>query len=129
MSGADPIEGRPSFKSLLDEDLTDSDDEFRVARRQMLGVFSQLEKTRLVKKLRSGRERAKKLGKPAGGQQPHTKLRPKVVAEAKRLRSIEDAKGRRMSLRKISAALAAAGHVNDADQPFNAKSVRAMLRK
>lgn len=110
------------------DDLTDSDDEFRVAMRQMLGVFSQLEKTRLVKKLKSGRERAKKLGKPAGGQRPHTKLRPSVVAEAKRLRSTEDAKGRRMSLRKISAALAAAGHVNEAGQPFNAKSVRAMLR-
>ena len=90
----------------------------------MLGVFSQLEKTRLVKKLRSGRERAKKHGKPAGGQRPHTKLRPAVVAEAKRLRAVERDNGRRMSLRKISAALAAAGHVNERGQPFNVKSVR-----
>ena len=28
--------------------LTDSDDEFRVAMREIMGVFSQLEKTRLV---------------------------------------------------------------------------------
>ncbi len=103
------------------DDLTDSDDEFRVAMRQMLGVFSQLEKTRLVKKLRSGRERAKKLGKPAGGQRPHTKLRPAVVAEAKRLRAIEDATGKRMSMRRISAELAAAGHVNERGQAFNVK--------
>ena len=34
------------------DDLTDSDDEMRVAMRQIAGVFSQLEKTRLVKKLR-----------------------------------------------------------------------------
>src|SRR5262252_9915156 len=34
------------------DDLTDSDDEMRVAMRQIVGVFSQLEKTRLVKKLR-----------------------------------------------------------------------------
>ena len=38
------------------DDLTDSDDEFRVAMRQIMGVFSQLEKTRLVKKLK-GRSR------------------------------------------------------------------------
>ena len=36
------------------DDLTDSDDEFRVAMRQIMGVFSQLEKTRLVKKLKGG---------------------------------------------------------------------------
>jgi DNA invertase Pin-like site-specific DNA recombinase len=39
------------------DDLTDSDDEMRVAMRQTAGVFSQLEKTRLVKKLRAARER------------------------------------------------------------------------
>src|SRR5262247_1761078 len=39
------------------DDLTDSDDEMRVAMRQIAGVFSQLEKTRLVKKLRAARER------------------------------------------------------------------------
>jgi DNA invertase Pin-like site-specific DNA recombinase len=31
------------------DDLTDTDDEFRIAMRQMLGVFAQLEKTRLVR--------------------------------------------------------------------------------
>ena len=39
------------------DDLTESDDEMRVAMRQIVGVFSQLEKTRLVKKLRAARER------------------------------------------------------------------------
>src|SRR5215471_11096776 len=95
VSGADPIDVRPGFKSLLErimtngvrtvvedasrfartlmvqeagittlaglgvrvitsrgDDLTESDDEMRVAMRQIVGVFSQLEKTRLVKKLR-----------------------------------------------------------------------------
>src|SRR5262245_14335577 len=37
------------------DDLTDSDDEMRVAMRQIAGVFSQLEKTRLVKKLAGAR--------------------------------------------------------------------------
>ena len=40
------------------EDLTDTDDEMRVAFRQMAMTFAQLEKTRLVKKLRVARDRA-----------------------------------------------------------------------
>jgi len=39
------------------DDLTDSDDEMRVAMRQIVGAFSQLEKTRLVKKLKAARDR------------------------------------------------------------------------
>jgi hypothetical protein len=45
------------------DDLTDSDDEMRVAMRQIVGVFSQLEKTRLVKKLKAARDRKKVSGK------------------------------------------------------------------
>ena len=40
------------------ENLTDTDDEMRVAFRQMAMTFAQLEKTRLVKKLRVARDRA-----------------------------------------------------------------------
>ena len=104
VSGADPIEGRPGFKALLEritgngvrtvivedatrfaralmvqeagiavlvslgvrvltsrgDDLTESDDEMRIAMRQIAGVFSQLEKTRLVKKLKGARDRRRK---------------------------------------------------------------------
>ena len=40
------------------ENLTDTDDEMRVAFRQIAMTFAQLEKTRLVKKLRVARDRA-----------------------------------------------------------------------
>src|SRR5262245_22322793 len=110
VSGADPIEGRPGFKALLErvvangarvvivedasrfartlmvqeagiallvglgvrvltsrgDDLTDSDDEMRVAMRQIAGVFSQLEKTRLVKKLAGARARKREALRRAG---------------------------------------------------------------
>ena len=102
------------------DDLTDSDDEFRVAMRQMMGVFSQLEKTRLVKKLAAARARKRAAGGYAGGQKAHADLRPEVVALAKKLR-----RGR--SLREISAELAARGHLSAAGKPFTAKSVAAML--
>src|SRR5262249_46890836 len=42
------------------DDLTGSDAAMRVAMRQMAGVFAQLEKTRLVKKLRVARERKRR---------------------------------------------------------------------
>lgn len=103
------------------DDLTDSDDEFRVAMRQIMGVFSQLEKTRLVKKLSAARARKRASGGYAGGQKPHAKLRPEVVALAKKLK-----RGR--SLRSISAALAEAGHVNVNGRPYAAQSVKAMLK-
>ena len=35
---------------------------------------------------------------------------------------------RGLSLRRIAAALAGAGHVNERGQPYNAQSIRAMLR-
>ena len=50
------------------DDLTDSDDEMRVAMRQIAGVFSQLEKTRLVKKLKPARERKRKSGARVEGR-------------------------------------------------------------
>src|SRR5262245_18746486 len=48
------------------DDLTDSDDEMRVAMRQIAGVFSQLEKTRLVKKLAGARARKREALRRAG---------------------------------------------------------------
>jgi len=172
VSGADPIEGRPGFKALLErvvdngarivivedasrfartlmvqeagiallvglgvrvltsrgDDLTDSDDEMRVAMRQIVGVFSQLEKTRLVKKLGKARARKRATGVKVEGRPSHAQTRPEAVAIAKRLRRSGSEGGKRLSYAKISAALADAGHFNDNGQPFNPKSVRAMLR-
>jgi hypothetical protein len=56
----------------------------------------------------------------------HVAKRPEVVALAKQLRR-KRRKGRRLSLREISAELAAAGHVNDGGQPYAATSVKNML--
>ena len=50
------------------DDLTDSDDEMQVAMRQIAGVFSQLEKTRLVKKLKAASDRKRKSGARVEGR-------------------------------------------------------------
>jgi hypothetical protein len=63
--------------------------------------------------------------KKCGGRKSHSELRPDVVALAKQL----DRKRRKrpLSLREISAELAARGHLNEIGQPFSAISVSNML--
>ena len=50
-----------------------------------------------------------------------------AVALAKRLHRASPKTGKRMSLRKIAAALTEAGHLNERGQPFNPKSIVAMV--
>ena len=58
----------------------------------------------------------------AGGRLPLTKTARAAVAMAKRL------SGRGLSLRRIAAKLAEADLLNERGQPYNAQSIRAMIR-
>lgn len=183
VSGADPIEGRPGFKDLLErisnngvrtvivedasrfartlmvqeagiailvslgvrvltsrgDDLTDSDDEMRIAMRQIAGVFSQLEKTRLVKKLKAARDRRKSETGKCGGRPSFAEKAARKDEEgermqaamrlAKRLYRASPKTGERRSLRQVAQDLAARGYLNAEGRPFNPKSVRAMVRQ
>jgi hypothetical protein len=87
---------------------------------ELLSVIASLstaDRRRMIAELTKG---AKLPG--AGGRQPLSKTAPGAVALAKRLSR------RRFSLRRISAALAEAGHLNEDGRPYNPQSVRAMLR-
>jgi DNA invertase Pin-like site-specific DNA recombinase len=109
------------------DDLTDSDDEMRVAMRQIAGVFSQLEKTRLVKKLKAARDRKRRENGTCEGRKPHAQENPYAVLMAKRLHRANPISGRRRSLRKISAELAAAGFLNERGKPFHSQSIQRMI--
>jgi hypothetical protein len=61
-----------------------------------------------------------------GGRKSHVEERPDLVALAKSL-ARKKPKGGQMSLRAISAELAARGFVNERGAPFNPKSIGAML--
>ena len=76
---------------------------------------------------RHARERVRQEKGKCEGRKPHGELRPEAVALAKRLHRASPKTGRRMSLRKIAAALAEAGHLNERGQPFNPKSIVAMV--
>ena len=173
VSGADPIEGRPGFKALLErilgngvrtvivedasrfartlmtqeagiamlvglgvrvltsrgDDLTDSDDEMRVAMRQIVGVFSQLEKTRLVKKLKVARDRKRATGQKVEGRKSYVELDAKMVELAKRLYRRSPKTGERRSLRKIADELALAGYLSSTGAPFTATAIKRMVEQ
>jgi DNA invertase Pin-like site-specific DNA recombinase len=108
------------------DDLTETDDEMKVAMRQIAGAFAQLEKARLVKKLRAARDRKRATGVKVEGRKSHTELNPELVRQAKRLRR-RSPKGRQRSLREVSAVLLEMGFKNASGRPFSASSIKAMI--
>ena len=59
----------------------------------------------------------------------HSEVNPTAVALAKRLHRANPKTGERMSLRRISAALQEAGHVNEHGRPFNPNSIKSMVER
>ncbi len=94
--------------------------------RQVLGAISQFEKSTIVAKLAAARMRKRNENGKCEGRKSHAELDPDLVALVKQLRR-KKPKGGQMSLRAIAAELSAHGHLNEKRQPFNPKSIRAML--
>ncbi|MDH6234928.1 DNA invertase Pin-like site-specific DNA recombinase [Mesorhizobium soli] len=112
------------------DDLTETDDPYKVAMRQIAGVFSQLEKARLVLKLRAARERKKReTGRKVEGRKrvAERKDGAEIVTEAKRLRRRSPKTGRRCSLREIAKQLAGQGYVSASGRPFSSSVIKAMV--
>ncbi len=61
------------------------------------------------------------------GRKSQAERRPGTVAFAKKLYRASPKTGKRLSLRKISAALAEAGHLNEHGRPFNPRSIKVMV--
>jgi DNA invertase Pin-like site-specific DNA recombinase len=109
------------------DDLTNTDDPFKIAMRQIAGAFAQLEKARLVAKLKAARERKRAEAGKCEGRKSHAELNPKLVQHARRLRR-RSPKGQRRSLRDVAAELARLGFMNERGVAFSAASVQSMLR-
>jgi DNA invertase Pin-like site-specific DNA recombinase len=103
------------------DDLSVTDDPMKVAMRQIAGTFAQLEKARLVAKLRAARERKKEVGGKASGRKSYGEARPDTVALVKELH----ANG--LSYRKIAVELASRGHVTGSGRPHAASAIQKML--
>lgn len=101
-------------------DLTDDTDEMMEGLLQIMAVFVQIEKKRLVRKLRLARDRKKAETGKCGGRKSLSELRPDVAEQARALRG--------QSLRKISAALAEAGHLTPGGHRYAPSAVKSMLK-
>ncbi len=109
------------------ENLTETEDPMKRAMRQIAGVFAELEKHRLVAKLKAARDRKRRETGKCEGRKSLAESRPDAVALAKRLHRKSPKTGERRSLRTIAKALADAGHVNERGQMFNPKAVKSMV--
>ncbi len=65
-------------------------------------------------------------GEKVEGRKSLAETRPEVVALAKAL-ARKKPKGGKLSLRAVSAAMAAQGYLNERGRPFNPKSIATML--
>jgi DNA invertase Pin-like site-specific DNA recombinase len=110
------------------DNLTETDDPYKVAMRQSAGVFAQLEKSRLVGKLKAARERKRATGAKVEGRRSYAEKAPKAVALAKRLHRYP-VNGRRRSLREVSAELASAGFVTGSGKPYAPAAVAKMVER
>ena len=107
------------------DDLTDTSDPMKVAIRQIAGAFSQLEKARLVEKLKKGRVKKRQLnGGRCEGRKRIVDREPRACSRAKEMASAPHSG---LSLREIGARLAEEGMLSRTMRPFTAKVVRTML--
>src|SRR5208337_5376945 len=81
------------------DDLTDTSDPMKKAMRQIAGAFAELEKARLVAKLKGARDRKRAANGKCEGRKSYAERSPELIEAARRLND-----GR--SLRKIADALA-----------------------
>jgi DNA invertase Pin-like site-specific DNA recombinase len=110
------------------DDLTDTSDPMKKAMRQIAGAFAELEKARLVNKLRGARERKREKGTRLSmdgraiceGRKNLAELAPEAIEAARKLND-----GR--SLRAIAAALADQGFLTRKGTPYSAAAVKKML--
>lgn len=113
------------------DDLTETNDPFKIAMRQIAGVFAQLEKARLVSKLKAARDRKRATGVKVEGRKSLVEIDEsdhggRMVTLAKKLRR-RTPKGGRRSLRAIALELEKAGFVSHTGKPYAATAVARML--
>ena len=107
------------------DDLTASDDPMKTAMRQIAGAFAQLEKARLVAKLKHARDRKRRENGHCEGARPNEKHNRLACERARALRVAHD----KMSLRDIADTMAVDGLLSSTGKPFTAKVVAAMIAR
>ena len=95
--------------------------------RSLLGAVSQFEKAGVVARLKSGRERKKKLTGKGQGRRSLTEAFPELSLKAKRLRRKNPKTGKRLSYDKVAEALFAAGYATSKGNRYSASTVKSLV--
>jgi DNA invertase Pin-like site-specific DNA recombinase len=95
--------------------------------RSLLGAVSQFEKAGVVARLKSGRERKKKLTGKGQGRRSLTEVFPDLGVKAKRLRRKSPKTGKRLSYDKVAEALFAAGYATSKGNCYSASTVKSLV--
>ena len=104
----------------------DPDDPMRTAMRQMAGVFAELERRLVIKRLRNGRQTARAAGKHAEGAYPYGE-HPEHPHEAETVRRMRKLAAEGRSLREIASVLKAEGHRPRRGERFHPSTVARIL--
>jgi DNA invertase Pin-like site-specific DNA recombinase len=108
------------------QNLTEETDEMTEGMVTIMAVFAQIEKKRLVKKLRAARDRKSiQRGRRIEGRKGYREQNPDLVGAAKRL--THGNRKERLSLRALSARLADMGYLNSLGKPLSAAQVSRIL--
>jgi DNA invertase Pin-like site-specific DNA recombinase len=91
--------------------------------RQVLGAIAQFEKANLVAKLKAARDRKRQATGKCGGRKSYAEAKPELVEAARELSGQRP----RLSLREISAELAARGFTTKNGATFSASAVKSMI--
>jgi DNA invertase Pin-like site-specific DNA recombinase len=110
----------------------DAEDPMRTAMRQMAGVFFQLEKAMLLKRMRNGRAEKARQGGYIGGQLPlgKTVVNGELAedeAEQAVIARVVELRGQGLSLRKIAAVMQSEGHPTKSGTTWYPATVRRIL--
>ncbi len=113
-----------------DQDITQAvlNDPMQKALVQIQGVFSELEKDLLVKKLKQARDRKKAETGKCEGRKSYTETNPELVKTIKRLRR-KPAKGKRMPVKKVIAEVNRLGFTTAKGKPFTLATITNLIYK
>ena len=95
--------------------------------RSLLGAVSSFERATVVARLKSGRERKKKLTGKGQGRKSLTEVFPDLSVKAKRLRRKSSKTGKRLSYDKVAEALFAAGYATSKGNRYSASTVKSLV--
>jgi DNA invertase Pin-like site-specific DNA recombinase len=96
--------------------------------RSLMGAVSSFERATVVSRLKSGRERKKKLTGKGQGRKSLTEIYPELKNKAQKLRRQGPAKGRKLSYDKVAEALFVEGYTTKNGNRFSASTVKGLVQ-